>query len=384
MLVAMFTDRVKIHVRAGDGGNGCVSFRREKYVEHGGPDGGDGGKGGDVILVADPNVHDLTDFHFAPRVAAKHGGHGSSKNRFGRKAPDVVLKVPVGTLVYRLAPAQRVARPSKYHPAAATERFDATVHVGLPYGSRQRRPATPQVAVAAEAAPLPPDRELLADLVEPGQRLILARGGRGGRGNAAFKSPTHQAPREFEYGEPGEELDAELILKTIADVGLVGYPNAGKSTLLAKLTAARPKIAPYPFTTLSPNVGIIIYDDFHRVRVADIPGLIEGAHEGRGLGHEFLRHIERCGLLLVLLDMAGTDNRDPREDYRQLLTELQLHDPKLLQKPRLVVANKMDLPAAKKNLAALKRSLKIKPVPISALTGDGVDKLKLAIRAALP
>ncbi len=229
-----------------------------------------------------------------------------------------------------------------------------------------------------DAATLP-----LADLVENGQQFVLARGGRGGRGNTTFKSATHQAPREFEYGEPGEELQATLELKTIADVGLVGFPNAGKSTLISKITHAHPKIAPYPFTTLSPNVGILHYEDYGRVRVADIPGLIEGAHDGKGLGHDFLRHIERCRLLLVLLDMAGVDGRKPWNDLKQLLSELELHNPALLDKPRLVVANKMDLPAAKKNLAAFKRKQRGRVHEISALESSGLEKLKLAMRKAL-
>ena len=231
--------------------------------------------------------------------------------------------------------------------------------------------------------PAPVERELIADLIEDGQRFVLAKGGQGGRGNTTFKSSTHQAPREFEYGEPGEELKAELELKTLADVGLVGYPNAGKSTLLSKLTRAHPKVAAYPSTTLTPNVGLTDYDDYRRITIADIPGLIEGAHTGKGLGHDFLRHIERCRLLLVLLDAAGVDGRKPWEDYRQLVEELKLYNPGILDKPRLVVVNKMDLPEAKKNLAAFKRKHRVRVIEISALAGDGVDKLKLALRKAL-
>ncbi|MCX7886491.1 MAG: GTPase ObgE [Verrucomicrobiae bacterium] len=397
-------DKVKVFVRAGNGGNGCVSFRREKYVEHGGPDGGDGGKGGDVILIADGNVSDLSDLYYAPRLIAQNGQHGRGKNCFGRNGKDVIVKVPVGTQVYALSRPARVAQNTRYHPAAATEKFDAHAPVGLPYGSaRQKKRGEPFPPPAMFFGPQPSsERVLLADLVEHGQRVVLARGGRGGRGNAAFKSATHQAPREFEYGEPGEELIAELELKTIADVGLVGFPNAGKSTLISKLTHARPKVAPYPFTTLSPHVGILEFDDHKRVRIADIPGLIEGAHAGKGLGHDFLRHIERCRLLLILVDMAGVDGRKPWEDYRQLLSELELHNPALLDKLRLVVANKMDLPAAKKNLAAFKRyisapsrtsnamsrgrtsqSVAPRMLEVSALTGEGLEKLKLAIRRTL-
>jgi GTP-binding protein len=250
---------------------------------------------------------------------------------------------------------------------------------------------------------------LIADLVEDGQQFVLAKGGRGGRGNAVFKSSTHQAPREFEYGEPGEQLEVELELKTLADVGLVGFPNAGKSTLISKITNAHPKVAPYPFTTLTPNVGILNYDDFTRIRIADIPGLIEGAHRGKGLGHDFLRHIERCQLLVVLLDMAGVDGRKPQDDYQQLLDELKFYNPEILRKKRLVVANKMDLPDAKKHLTAFKRKLARgatrrtkkgqagetrsagsvqapsppRIIEISALAGDGLEKFKLELRKVL-
>lgn len=369
----MFVDKVKIRAKAGDGGNGCVSFRREKYVDRGGPDGGNGGRGGNVVLVADKNVDNLTDLYFTPRLVAKPGDHGRGKNCYGRSARDVVVKVPIGTQVFRLTRVTRRRALTRYHPAAATEVFSPTTEVGKPYAE----------VTVAESEPTG-ERELIADLVEDAQRFVLARGGNGGRGNTAFKSSTLQAPRDFEYGEPGEELDAELELKTLADVGLVGYPNAGKSTLISKLTHARPKIASYPFTTLTPNVGIITFDDdFGRVRIADIPGLIGGAHAGKGLGHDFLRHIERCKLLILLLDMAGVDGRKPHDDYRQLLKELELYNPEILDKPRLVVANKMDLPVAKKNLAAFKRKHRVRVAGISALAGEGVEKLKLALRKAL-
>jgi GTPase len=414
----MFVDKVKIRVKAGDGGNGCVSFRREKYVDRGGPDGGDGGKGGDVVLVADKNTTDLSDFYYQPRLVAKHGVHGRGKNCFGRSAKNVVVKVPIGTQVFRLTAPIKQRSPSRYHPAAATEEFDPRVTVGMPFtpgrakqlaseigGSRSSATETIETGGQAGAWPSNPvetDRELIADLVEDGQRFVLAKGGRGGRGNAVFKSSTHQAPREFEYGEPGEQLIVELELKTLADVGLVGFPNAGKSTLISKITNAHPKVAAYPFTTLTPNVGILNYDDFTRIRIADIPGLIEGAHSGKGLGHDFLRHIERCQLLVVLLDMAGVDGRKPQDDYQQLLDELKLYNPEILEKKRLVVANKMDLPDAKKNLAAFKRKMAGRasrtskqrrtgetPIPlkgiieISALAGEGLEKLKLELHKAL-
>ncbi len=368
----MFVDKVKVHAKAGDGGNGCVSFRREKYIDRGGPDGGDGGNGGDVVLVADKNVDNLTDLYYSPRLMAKHGAHGRGKNCTGRSAKEVIVRVPIGTQVFRLTKPVRQRASTRYHPAAATEEFDPTAEVGKTY------------AGTTVAEPEPNDtRELIADLVEDGQRFVLAKGGNGGRGNTHYKSSTHRAPREFEYGEGGEELDAELELKTLADVGLVGYPNAGKSTLISKLTEAHPKIAPYPFTTLTPNVGIIDYDDYTRVRIADIPGLIDGAHAGKGLGHDFLRHIERCKLLLVVLDMAGVDGRKPHDDYKQLLKELELYNPEILDRPRVLVANKMDLPEAKKNLAAFKRKHRVRVIEISALAGDGLEKLKLALHKAL-
>ena len=399
----MFVDKVKIRVKAGDGGNGCVSFRREKYVDRGGPDGGDGGKGGDVVLVADKNITDLSDFYYQPRLVAKHGAHGRGKNCYGRNAKNIVVKVPIGTQVFRLTRPTRQPAPTRYHPAAATEVFDPTAVVGVVASHKATDAMDGDSGVGGDAArtEISAGHELIGDLVEDGQRFILAKGGKGGRGNTHFKSSIHRAPREFEYGEPGEALDVELELKTLADVGLIGFPNAGKSTLISKITKAHPKVAPYPFTTLTPNVGIIIYDDFTRIRVADIPGLIEGAHTGKGLGHDFLRHVERCGLLIVLLDMAGVDGRKPWDDYEQLLQELELYKSEILKKPRLVVANKMDLPQAKKNLAAFKRKVaqpsrlrKVKRpqagtlappkvLEISALAGDGLGKFRLELLKAL-
>ncbi len=325
----MFVDQIIIRARAGDGGNGCVAFRREKYVPHGGPSGGDGGKGGDVVLVADESVNNLTDFFYTPHVIGERGGHGLGKKRHGANGADFVMKVPCGTII--------------------------------------RHADT---------------NELVTDLTTHGQQFILCKGGRGGLGNWHFRSATRQAPREAQPGRKGEEGRFQLELKTIADVGFVGYPNAGKSTLLSQLTAAHPKIASYPFTTLHPVVGVIEFDDYAKLTFADIPGLIEGAHTGFGLGHEFLRHIERCKMLLILLDMAGVDARDPRQDYEKLLQELKLHNPELLKKPRLVVANKMDLPAAKKNLTAFRKKYKIRPLlQISASNKEGVETLLAAVRA---
>jgi len=391
----MFIDKVKIFAKAGDGGNGAVSFRREKFVEYGGPDGGAGGCGGDVILVADNNLTDLSDLYYAPRIVVKPAGHGQGKGSTGRGSKTVRIKVPIGTQVYRASKVVRKLKKTNYHPAAATEEFQADATVGIPFTpgralellrKRDAQPLPVKGESASDEEQTNPDeslRELMADLTEQGQEFILANGGRGGRGNMYFKSSSYQVPRDFEFGEPGEELWAELELKTIADIGLVGYPNAGKSTLISKITHAHPKIAAYPFTTLTPNVGILIYPDFKRVRVADIPGLIEGAASGRGLGHDFLRHIERCRLLIIIVDMAGVDGRKPHDDYRQLLKELELYNPEILNKPMLIVANKMDMPAAKKNLAAFKRKHRKRVVDISALETTGLEKLRLALRKAL-
>ena len=410
----MFVDKVRIRAKAGNGGNGCVSFRREQFEDSGGPNGGNGGAGGDIILIADKNITDLSDYHFSPRLVADNGGHGQGKDCSGRSGKKKFFKVPIGTQVFRLSRPTRQLGYQRYRPAAATveDDFKNPSMLGIPH-----RPGRAKVVLAAAEAgkidltpELPvelPERELVADLVEDGQQYILVNGGCGGRGNTSFKSSSHQTPREFEYGEPGEELHAELELKTLADVGLVGFPNAGKSTLLSKMTRAHPKIAAYPFTTLSPNVGLVDLPNYTRMTMADIPGLIDGAHTGRGLGHDFLRHVERCRLLLILIDMAGVDARKPWDDYRQLLAELKLYNKELLQKPRLVVANKMDLPAAKKNLLAFKKKLAPRPVrarttkttkkpaasrtpapvtilEISAGEGAGLPKLLTALRQALP
>jgi GTP-binding protein len=323
----MFVDRVKIHAKAGDGGSGCVSFRREKFVPRGGPDGGNGGDGGDVVLRVDPHTSHLADLLYQPRLVAGRGGHGRGKKQHGRSAPHLVVKVPPGTEVRRL-----------------------------------------------------PDGDPVADLVEPGLEFVLCKGGRGGRGNAVFRSSTHQSPREFDVGHPGEEGDFEMELKTVADVGLVGFPNAGKSTLLTRISHAHPKVGPYPFTTLHPVVGTVEFEDWGKLTVADIPGLVEGAHRNVGLGHGFLRHIERCRCLVVLLDMAGTEGRDPRYDYETLLKELELYNPLILRKPRLVVANKMDAPGAADHLRRFRRKFRVKPLLISAEKGEGLAELTQALR----
>lgn len=315
----MFVDYVKIRVRAGRGGSGCVSFRREKYVPKGGPDGGDGGKGGDVIVVADTNLRTLLDFKYRPAYNAERGEHGQGSNKHGRQGRDKVIRVPLGT-----------------------EIRDAETG------------------------------EVLGDLVQEGASVIVAHGGRGGCGNTRFVSATNQAPRDWEPGAVGEEREIELELKLIADVGLVGLPNAGKSTLLSRISAARPKIADYPFTTLTPNLGIMRYRDTGSLVFADIPGLIEGAHRGKGLGDQFLRHIERTRVLVVLLDCTSENFR---RDYQVLMGELEQYKPDLLQKPRLVVLTKIDLMA--RDLAPVRETLGIEEVHgLSSVTGEGLDRFK--------
>jgi GTP-binding protein len=337
----VFVDQVRIFAKAGDGGNGVVSFRREKYVPKGGPDGGDGADGGDVVLKVDRHTDNLKAFSYNPRLIAKDGGHGQSWKRHGKNGKPVIAKVPPGTVVFR-SPAATVTE------AVAMERSEEGV-----------------------------DLEPIADLTGDDGELVLCAGGTGGKGNWRFKSSTNRAPQEFTLGTDGEQGVFYLELRRIADAGMVGFPNAGKSTLTGALSAARPKVASYPFTTLAPTVGVLEFPGFERCTVADIPGLIEGAHENRGLGHEFLRHITRCDLLLFVLDMSGFEGRDPIEDLETLRTEIKLYDADLARFPWLVVANKMDLEGASGNLAKLRtRFPKVEVVPISAETGEGLDRLR--------
>lgn len=385
----MFVDEIKIYARAGHGGRGCVAFRREKFRPKGGPDGGNGGRGGHVILRADHDLNNLIAQYYQPRLIAEDGEHGLGKGMDGRAGRDLIVPVPCGTMVWRLsqggtevgrADAPAMSASEKVFPSATADR----PVIRSASGARAmevnftREPADgPRVAVC----PKPRRGELVADLTRHGQEFVLCRGGRGGLGNRNFATAARQAPRFAQPGEPGEEGEFLLELRLMADVGLVGYPNAGKSTLLTAISRARPKIAPYPFTTLHPQIGIVEYPDFQRLVVCDVPGLIEGAHRNVGLGHAFLRHIERCRALVLLVDMAGSDGRAPWDDYRQLLRELELYDPALLERPRLVVANKMDEPAAESNLRRFKRRIRRTPVlPIAAAFGDGVDIFKNRIR----
>jgi GTP-binding protein len=324
----MFIDEVRILVKAGDGGNGCLAFRREKYVPRGGPSGGDGGQGGDVVMVATLHRNTLLHFRFNPEHKAERGRHGEGSNRKGRDGKSIELDTPVGTVVY-----------------------DADTG------------------------------EVLHDFTEPGDRFVLAQGGKGGRGNARFATSTHQAPTEHEPGQPGEERRLRLELNLLADVGLVGFPNAGKSTLISRISAARPKIADYPFTTLEPNLGVASVDDRTFV-VADIPGLIEGAHTGHGLGIQFLRHIERTKLLAHLVDVSEMSGRDPVHDFDVVMEELRGFSPEMLEKPMIVVATKLDAAQDEQRVEALEQHARERGLPfykISSVTGSGVDELKRAM-----
>ncbi|MBU6401820.1 MAG: GTPase ObgE [Verrucomicrobia bacterium] len=386
----MFIDEVKIFARAGHGGKGCVAFHREAFVPKGGPSGGNGGHGGNVILQADHDLNNLIAQFYMPRLIADLGRPGKGEGMDGRAGRDLVVKVPCGTLVWRLTPEVS---------AAGTDAPDVTPEEPrpLPVGARPRamlRHAGHQTALeidlAAESnlatspSTAPNPAQAVVDLTSHGQQFILCRGGRGGLGNRNFATARRQTPRFAQPGEPGEEGEFLLELRLMADVGLVGYPNAGKSTLLAAISRARPKIAPYPFTTLHPQIGIVEYPDFRRIVVCDVPGLIEGAHRNVGLGHAFLRHIRRCQILVLLLDMAGIDGRAPWDDYQQLLSELEQYDPALLKQPRLVVANKMDESIAREKLKVFRRKLGKAPVlPIAAAFDLGIDKFKAAIRAAV-
>lgn len=346
----MFVDRIKVFGHAGNGGRGCVSFRREKFVPRGGPDGGDGGRGGDIILRADVHTDNLANLFYEPIIKAKSGGHGMGKKMHGRGAPSKVVNVPIGTVVYRAAaPIPRRDDADELEPSEETE----------------QRPE-PSAAL-----------DQIADLTDEGQEFVLCAGGRGGKGNVHFKSSKNRAPVQYTEGEEGEQGHFLLELRTIADAALVGYPNAGKSTLLGRISAAHPKVAPYPFTTLRPSVGVVELDDYRRATVADIPGLIEGAHQNVGLGHDFLRHITRCAFLLFVVDVAGREGRHPVEDLQSLRREIDLYDSRLSQRPWSIVANKIDLAGSGENFAAVRQRFPyITVIPISGETGEGLMDLK--------
>lgn len=327
MKAKTFIDQVEVLVRSGKGGDGSASFRREALVEFGGPDGGDGGRGGDVVFKASEHINSLLSLYYDPKCIAQDGGAGQGQKMFGKRGKDLVVPVPLGTEVYE-------------------------VESGL----------------------------LVADITEPGQTAIVAKGGAGGYGNVHFKSSVNQAPTERTLGGEPEERRLRLELKTIADAGLLGFPNAGKSSLLSVLSSATPKIANYPFTTLNPVVGTVIYDDYAKVRMADVPGIIEGAAKGVGLGLAFLKHLERSRVLVYVLDMAGTDNREPWDDYRILKAEIDEYSAELAARPALVVANKMDAEGAAEKLAIFVKETGVNPIAISCTTRDGIDIFKDELR----
>jgi len=318
----MFIDEAVINVKAGDGGNGCVSFRREAFVPKGGPDGGDGGDGGSVIFEADHHKRTLLDFKYKKHIKAERGVHGKGKNMTGKCGKDLIVKVPMGTILY--------------------------------------------------------DKETgdqIADLTESGQQIVVAEGGRGGKGNARFATSTRQAPKFAQPGKPGEERIIKMELKLIAEVGLIGCPNAGKSTLLSRISHAHPEIASYPFTTKSPNLGVVKVGDWGTFTAADIPGLLEGAHSGTGLGDKFLRHIERTKILIHVIDAAGVDGRDPLDDYKTINDELKNYSKELAKRPQIIALNKMDLTEARENVKRIEKELKQKVFAISGATGEGIDTL---------
>jgi GTPase len=329
----MFVDEARIHIAAGGGGNGCVAFRREKYVPRGGPSGGDGGNGGSVYLESTSHLNTLLKFRFNKEFRARRAGHGEGSNRHGKNSEDMVIQVPVGTVVYDNATSDK-----------------------------------------------------LVDFDAEGKRFLVAKGGRGGRGNARFATATNQAPRRADPGSPGEERDLRLELKLLADVGLVGFPNVGKSTLISRLSAARPRIADYPFTTLEPSLGVVAVDEEDSFVMADIPGLIAGAHEGKGLGDRFLKHVERTRLLLHLVDVAEFSGRDPIEDYRIIVKELESFSPVVARKPMLMVASRIDAAGDSNRLFALREFCRGQQCPlyeISSVTGEGLEELKRATWAML-
>jgi GTP-binding protein len=381
----MFIDEIKIYARAGHGGKGCVAFHREAYVTKGGPSGGNGGRGGSVILQADHDLNNLIAQYYRPRLIAPDGEAGMGKGMDGHAGKDLIINVPCGTLVWKLPGTPTPNDESETEEETAILKTTASKR---PLIRSARGAIAQEIDLSSEIAEEKPSEEhkgeLVADLTQHGQQFILSKGGRGGLGNRNFATAARQTPRFAQPGEPGEEGDYQFELRIMAEVGLVGYPNAGKSTLLTAISKARPKVAPYPFTTLHPQIGIVEYEDWKRLTVCDVPGLIEGAHMNVGLGHEFLRHIQRCKILVLLLDMAGTDGRTPWDDYKNLLRELELYDPALVERPRMVVANKMDEAVAEKNLKEFKKKIKKVPVlPISAAFDEGVEKFKKMIREAV-
>lgn len=424
----MFIDHIRIQAKAGRGGDGAVSFRREKYIPKGGPDGGDGGKGGDVILRVDPHLDNLTPFFFKPIYKAQSGVSGKGQKMYGRAGRDLIVAVPKGTLVYRSIQAPSAKSLAATLAGATEEERNFGVFVGDGAKLPQDEDALDSADEVVEGEELleedneefepeegdfepgdedgdenvsvsdaeeedddsdaelhiedleegaEPQSELIADLTDDGQEFLLCKGGKGGRGNFHYKSSLNRTPRQFERGGEGEEGTFFLELRRIADIGLVGYPNAGKSTLIGAISGAHPKVAAYPFTTLQPIIGVVNGPEFSTATVADIPGLIEGAHNNVGLGHEFLRHIMRCYVLFFVVDMAGSEGRHPAEDLATLRQELSLYDATLAQKKWIVVANKMDIPEAEEMLRQFKARFPNREIiPVSASLGEGLEALK--------
>ena len=368
----MFVDHIKIYAKAGNGGDGSTSFRREKFIPRGGPDGGDGGKGADIILVVDQHTDNLKTFFFSPNLRAEHGAKGAGRQKSGRGGKNLRLLVPPGTLVYKMKDVPVVPVGTRLDDLEPQ-----TEHIVGDGFFIDEEEESVKSSLKRTMGSTGGELELIADLTAVGQECVIARGGKGGKGNMNFKTATHQAPLEFTPGEEGEEGIYFIELRQIADAGLVGFPNAGKSTILSKLSAATPKVAAYPFTTLKPSVGVVEYPEYKRLTLADIPGIIEGAHENVGLGYEFLRHILRCRLLLFVLDMAGSEGRHPVDDLSTLRSEVSLYDEQLAKRPWIVVANKMDLPESEEYLAQCKQRFpKVKFIPISAGDGTGLEALK--------
>ena len=387
----MFVDAVKIYVQAGKGGRGCVAFLREAFRPKGGPCGGNGGNGGNVILEADANVNNLVNLFYQPHLRAKNGEPGGGKGKDGSNAKNLLVKVPCGTLVWKLPDSKRdsdaffsslesennsknsIPKAAPIQPIVVMENSCSQNHSVLRISEDFRCRNDIELQ----------DTIFYGDLIESGQRFLIGRGGRGGLGNKNFATARRRLPRFAQPGEAGTEGRFFLELRVIADIGFVGFPNAGKSTLLAALSRARPKIADYPFTTLRPNIGIIEHADHTRTTVCDIPGIIEGAHKNAGLGHDFLRHIKRCKALAWLLDMASADGRKPWEDYRQLRNELKAYDSAMLKRPAIVLANKMDETPSAKNLERFKNEIQqVHPIPIAAAFDQGLDEVKKAFRRA--
>ncbi len=391
----MFVDSVKIVARAGHGGNGCVALLREAFRPKGGPCGGDGGRGGDIVLEACHDINNLIAQYYSPRIVAKNGLPGQGKGKTGKSGPTVVVKVPCGTTIWRLVDPETARIQEAYQRGSDSGQEDLSesegsleetgaadgmirhqgseraVEIDLEHTQKEETDSEPRL-----------QKELAADLVEDGQRFVLCRGGKGGLGNQHFANSKHQTPRFAQPGQSGDEGTFLLELRILAEIGLVGYPNAGKSTLLTAISKARPKIAPYPFTTLHPQIGVLEFSDYHRITVCDIPGLIDGAHQNVGLGHAFLRHIQRCRALVLLIDMAGTDARKPWDDFKQLRKELELYDPKMLEKPYVVAANKMDMEESQAHLRSFKRRLRgVKVIELAAAFDEGVSPLKDVMRA---